>query len=495
MEWNRLHIVGEGLELNQFLYTLVQDLFMFSDSWHPIYHVAPPYGLLNDPNGFSYFAGQYWLYFQWNPNSCEHSDKHWGLMTSNDLVHWQQQPFKMAPEHWFDKDGCYSGTGLVEDGLLSLFYTGNVRHGEVRESYQCLVTTADGKDYQNHGPLWSEQFKEFTGHVRDPKVFLINGHRRMWLAAQRSDLIGGIAVLNETTSGEWDLHGHYYQPIGWAHDQLGYMWECPDRLVLGEQIILVCCVQGVKVDDSQYGNTNLSGYFSVDEEFSTGAVTFTSDYHLLDHGFDFYAPQTMVDAQQHTVMIGWMGLPDSGEHPTVSQEGWCEQLTLPRICQWKNNHLWQRPLPQLVAQFEPPTVDIILTAEGSESFLCDSACLMQLERLQGAGQLILGEAGNRLVISWSDEGLLTIDRSDVCVASEDTLRHYTSQQSIHFLQLFVDHSSFEVFINDGEAVMSGRIFAKHPLNRAHAQSLAGHLTVQSLAQRCVNVLTKEQWSE
>lgn len=31
-----------------------------------VYHIVPPYGLMNDPNGLIYFKGQYHVFFQWN---------------------------------------------------------------------------------------------------------------------------------------------------------------------------------------------------------------------------------------------------------------------------------------------------------------------------------------------------------------------------------------------------------------------------------------------
>ncbi|MFR6532544.1 MAG: sucrose-6-phosphate hydrolase, partial [Staphylococcus simulans] len=33
--------------------------------WRQHFHVQPVSGLLNDPNGFIYFKGQYHLFYQW----------------------------------------------------------------------------------------------------------------------------------------------------------------------------------------------------------------------------------------------------------------------------------------------------------------------------------------------------------------------------------------------------------------------------------------------
>lgn len=47
------------------------------------------------------------------------------------------------------------------------------------------------------------------------------------------------------------------------------------------------------------------------------------DFHELDHGFDFYAPQTFIDEQGRRILIGWMGLPDTN-YP--SDEDGCKTL-------------------------------------------------------------------------------------------------------------------------------------------------------------------------
>ena len=41
----------------------------------PVFHLTPRVGWMNDPNGFSYYKGEYHLFYQYNPYST-----HWDSM-------------------------------------------------------------------------------------------------------------------------------------------------------------------------------------------------------------------------------------------------------------------------------------------------------------------------------------------------------------------------------------------------------------------------------
>ena len=54
--------------------------------WHASYHIEPKTGLLNDPNGFSFFNGKYTLFYQNWPFGAAHGLKEWVHTESDDFV-------------------------------------------------------------------------------------------------------------------------------------------------------------------------------------------------------------------------------------------------------------------------------------------------------------------------------------------------------------------------------------------------------------------------
>ena len=105
----------------------------------PAFHLTPRIGWMNDPNGFSYFAGKYHMFYQYHPYSTKWGPMHWGHAVSDDLLHWENLPAALAPDTEYDKDGCFSGSAITrEDGRHLLLYTGVVK--EMQENKMVVLS-------------------------------------------------------------------------------------------------------------------------------------------------------------------------------------------------------------------------------------------------------------------------------------------------------------------------------------------------------------------
>lgn len=424
------------------------------------YHLMPPVGLLNDPNGFVYFKGQYHIFYQWNPFATDHTAKFWGHYISADLVHWTFEPIALAPDSWFDKNGCYSGSAIVIDDKLYLFYTGNVKdEAGNREAYQCMAISEDGIHFEKKGPVVYRP-EGYTGHFRDPKVFKANDHWYMVIGAQTLEENGEVVIFSSKDLENWTFQGPLAGNDMNGLDDFGYMWECPDLFKLNEKDILIISPQGLEAEGYKYNNIFQSGYFSGTASLKT--MTFEhGDFNELDRGFDFYAPQTMLDEKGRQLLFAWMGNADEAgtEHPTERYH-WIHSLTLPRQLEWKNDRLYQTPVKELEklrkdGQFYQ---DVIIYNQEVELENINGNVLELFIKINESNiQDFSIRIGNQTYIIFNQSNnIFTFQRKSLTHSQLESRHcHLDDLRNIH---IFKDTSSIEIFINNGEEVFSSRLF-------------------------------------
>ena len=90
------------------------------------YHYKAKGGWMNDPNGLVYFNGYYHVFYQHAPHHSVpwQEPMHWGHARTKDFIEWEELPVALTPSEPYDRSGCWSGTAIVKDGRLYLFYTG-----------------------------------------------------------------------------------------------------------------------------------------------------------------------------------------------------------------------------------------------------------------------------------------------------------------------------------------------------------------------------------
>lgn len=445
------------------------------------YHIQPQTGLLNDPNGLIYFNGQYLLSHQWFPFGAVHGLKYWFHYKGENLVHLKPQGPIIKPDTPFDSHGVYSGSAFEFEGQLYYMYTANQRTASwERKSTQMLAKINEQGDIEKlTTPVIAMPPKGYTQHFRDPKVFQKNDHLYAVIGAQRENQTGTVLVYEaEHPESTWTFKGEIQTDL----NAFGYMWECPDYFQLNGKDVLLFCPQGIESEENRYQNIYQSGYIVGTLDFDTLHFEHES-FVELDNGFDFYAPQTFLDEAKRRVLIGWMGLPDT-QYPT-DNEGWAHCLTLPRILTYESGKLKQKPHMDLrklrhnketalgyankfikqLHPYEGERYELNIDILENEA----SAIEFHLRASKNEATVIRYETATRRVI------LDRFDSGQLPHPVEDTVRITELSSDLEQLRIFVDTSSIEIFCNDGEKVLSSRIFPNPQSNKIKVVTDSGQV--------------------
>lgn len=420
------------------------------------YHITPPKGLLNDPNGLVQHQGVYHIFFQWNQTDTTHQSKSWGHVTTEDFIQWKSYKPALEPTDWYDKDGCYSGSAIVFNEEIYLFYTGNVRgeNGE-RFSYQCLAVSKDGNHFEKKGPVLEHPIKGYTAHVRDPKVWQgKDGKWWMVLGAQTENLMGDALIYQSINLVDWTLVGSLLdEPLS-----LGYMWECPDILRFADTDIFSFSPQGLEVEEEKYRNIYQSGYFT--GQFKENGVLEKSaqDFKELDHGFEFYAPQTFVDDAGRTILYGWVGVmePEVEAAVPTRKQGWLHALTIPREVRYESRKLTQYPLSEIANLRE--TSPIII--KSSQSKVIKLPSLQQdilIEWSSVATDFVINLRNEIEICYQSKTRKISVTRTNWKTNVREERATFLTRELTE-LRLLVESSLLELFLNHGEEVFTLRYF-------------------------------------
>ncbi len=427
-----------------------------TDHHRPRYHVSPPANWLNDPNGLIYWNDRYHLFYQYNPGGPFHDTIHWGHVVSDDLVEWTDEPVALAPDpDGPDRDGCWSGCAVDDNGSPTLIYTG----GRNRRQLPCLATTDDPElrtwttgettiidsppDHLDvYGDYWEAEF-------RDHSVWREDG--RWWhLIGSGIEGEGGTALLYVGDELDtWEFVGRFLTGSLADGDEV---WECPELLTFpstDERLLHVS-----ESDQVTYwiGKAELADDDPGFEPRKRG---------VLDYG-DFYAPQSMWDGEAGRYLT-WGWLPEARSAEAQWEAGWSGMLSLPRVITLTDGELRQRPAPELQDLRKRSLVDETIEFDASRTRpLCQSESLeLALDvRLEGAEEagLILKEspaAGERTVVRYTGDAVV-VDRSASSLDphTDPSEQHMPVGDGPLSLRVFVDGSVMELYANDRRCLTS-----------------------------------------
>ena len=437
------------------------------DFWRQKYHIQGIVGLINDPNGFSQFKGKYHMFYQWNPLGTNHKNKTWAHSVSDDLLHWKRLKTALRPDTWYSKDGVYSGSAIVDDEKLYLFYTGNVKDSDGnRESYQCLAVSSDGENFERWEPSIVNQPDGYTRHIRDPKIWKKDGKFYAVIGIQSEDLEGKAVLYSSENIKDWKFEGEIAGANHGKIKDFGFMWECPDYFQLKDEKtgkikdLLVFSPQGLEPEEDLYNNKYQTGYLFGKLDYEKPEFEILSDFVEIDRGNDFYAPQSMEDDKGRRLIVGWMGIPEEEDFPTVKNE-WLHCLTLPRKLKVIDGKLYQLPIKEMESirgekiEFSEKVTGEVKVGTGVTYEL--KAKFTDFNSDFGL-KLRTGKNSETVLKFDYNDKKFVLDRTKGEQPDKRLRKVYLGDISELELTVFVDNSSVEMFINGGAEVFSSRIF-------------------------------------
>lgn len=261
------------------------------------YHYRPTKGWINDPNGLVYFQGYYHVFYQHAPDHEVpwKQPMHWGHARTKDFLHWEELPVALYPDKDYDNNGCWSGTAIVKDDLLYLFYA-SVHTPEGSDKKIQTVSVAysnDGIHFEKHqgNPVIDRYPAQGGPDFRDPAVCCIDGvYYCVMATGHPGDRAGRLLLYKSNDLYAWDYVGVMSE---WAECKYT---ECPSFMPAKDLCLLAASV--CPLDRRHY----FSVMYGV---FRDGKFTLKYSAEV-DKGPDQYAGQVFCDHRGRNIMISWV---------------------------------------------------------------------------------------------------------------------------------------------------------------------------------------------
>lgn len=442
------------------------------ERFRPNYHFTPPSAWMNDPNGMVYYEGEYHLFYQHYPDSNVWGPMHWGHAVSSDLVTWEHLPIALSPD---SLGYIFSGSAVIDwqnttgfgDDVtppMVAIFTHHDPLGEAEGSdlfqYQSIAYSLDkGRTwtkYDGNPVVENPGIRDF----RDPKVF--------WYAPE-SKWVMVLAVMDRvhlyssSDMKSWSFLSEFGSEDG-AHEGV---WECPDLFMLADDEGNEKWVMLVSINPGGPQGGSATQYFI--GQFDGKTFTKEDDYtRWLDVGADNYAGVTWSDVPNEDgrrIFIGWMSnWQYARDVPTYS---WRSAMTLPLELSMTyvkgSPEVRSAPVAELGKYFQVDSAaSDKLSASGTKLSIKDiNGAFMTLKLSNEKGEEV------SLMIS---ETHISVDRSKSGIINFHPdfrkihrFKHYLAL--VENLEVYVDNSSIEIYVNGGDLMMTELVFPTTPYTR------------------------------
>lgn len=494
------------------------------EKFRPNYHHTPAYGWMNDANGLVYKDGEYHLYFQYNPYGSKWGNMHWGHSISKDLVHWERQQPAIARDtmgHIFS-GSCVvdhnNSAGYGKDAIIA-FYTShiNTTPGHQRQQQCMAYSTDNGRTFTKYEK--NPVLTPFDGleNFRDPKVFWYEPEQK-WVMIVSADK--NMRFYASKNLKEWE----YMSEFGAGYGPQPNQFECPDFLhmaVDGDKSKMKW-VMIVNINPGfVYGGSGTMYFVGDFDGKKFTCDTQPSDVKWLDWGKDHYATVCYSNTGDRVIAMPWMSNWQYANLTPTQQFRACNALARElKLYTAEDGALYvsAAPVKELEAlRKETKEIGTFDLGEKKADNLfanADGAFELDFDLAPGTAQQsgveLLNAKGEKTVIYYdAKEQRIVMDRSQSGITefgkavephhldNAESLKRYetltvnyqnafalgtwaplaTKKDATHKVQIFVDKSSVELFVDGGRVAMTNLVFPNEPYNSLRFYSVGGQAKV------------------
>jgi fructan beta-fructosidase len=465
------------------------DTVVLDEPFRPAYHFSPPKNWCNDPNGMVYYAGEYHLFYQHNPQGTQWGNMSWGHAVSTDLTHWKHLPVALIPD---ELGTIFSGSAVVDENNSAGFQTGEEKtllaiytNAEKQGQLQSLAYSTDkGRSWTKYAQNPVLRHNPDTPDFRDPKVFWYAPENK-WVMAVAAGQV--VEIYSSTNAKQWTYESNFGNGYG-NHDGV---WECPDLFELDGKWVMI-----VNINPGGPSGGSATQYFIG----TFDGKSFQCEYkpeetHWLDYGKDHYAAVTWSNAPDNRrIAIAWMS---NWEYANdVPSKNFRNAMTVPRelkLIKQENSYLLTsypvKETENLRGQKTEYSDIQVKNEYPIDKLLDNNAGMYELNMaIENVSAEIIGFKLFNTKGEYIDafisvaEQKIYMDRKNS--GKTDFSEHFPAvtfapivAKNEYQLRVLVDRCSIEVFLDGGEMSMTNLIFPNEAYNRMVFYAKGGEYTL------------------
>ncbi len=490
--------------------------------YRPLYHHTPSYGWMNDPNGMVYKDGEYHLYFQYNPYGSKWGNMHWGHSVSRDLFHWTHMEPAIARDtlgHIFSGSTVVdsnNSAGYGKDALIALYTSASDKYGQIQSM---AYSTDNGRTFTKYEK--NPVLTPFDGlrDFRDPKVFWYEPAQKWYMIVSADK---EMRFYSSTNLKEWN----YVSAFGKGYGVQPNQFECPDFIQLPvdgnekhKKWVMI-----VNINPGCLFGGSATEYFVGDFDGKTFKCDTKPEVtKWLDYGKDHYAAVCISNTGNRQITIPWMSNWQYANILPIQQYRGANGLPRELSLYTKDGQIYMAANPvketnnlrkdiRTIKDFEITDQydinEILPNNDGAYELEMDivpnNAQLVGFDLKNSKGEkskIYLDLKSGRLVMDRTESGFTNLTQfGPFEVHAKETDDHRKSlsvnyqndfalgtwaplslcEGKTYHLDIFVDKSSIEIFVDGGRIAMTNLVFPTEPYNMLHFYTNQSSAKVENL---------------